>query len=186
MAIPSGSSAVACALSGWANMLTSTMTVPNSSTAEAKPAAACNMNGPTVFLHARFMAWKAVWRRRARSWLMATRMRSSRSSGSGTGPSAASEACIFSRDLQSSAHAWHCFMWAATLCISRPLRRPSRYSVNFICIALQSFIAPPHPGQYRIPHARENRLPHTQENHLFPPEPSESPSRRRVRAPAAI
>ena len=177
MAAPNGSFGVACAFSGRVNMPASTMTVPNRSTAEAKPAAACNRKGPKVFLQARFKAWKRGWRRRARSWLMATRMRNNRFSGSGTGPSAASKDCISSRDFQSPAHSLQLSTWAATRCISRPLRRPSRYSVNLVCIALQPFIAPPLRGAFHIPRAREDTRSAT--------EPSESLSRPHAHAPAA-
>ena len=41
-----------------AYLLTSTITVPSSNTAEAKPAEACSRKGPMVFLQARSKAWK--------------------------------------------------------------------------------------------------------------------------------
>ena len=68
-----------------------------------------------------------------------------------TGPSAASDNCALRSDSHSRAHRRHTSRWAPICCISRPFNRPSRYSENLACIALQPFIAPPLQGAFQTP-----------------------------------
>src|SRR5579875_966627 len=139
-ATPRGSSALAWTVFGWANIVTSTATPPSSSTALAKPAEACSRNGPMVFFQASARPSRRLRRLRAFSWLTATRMRSSRSSGAGTGPSSARDVCVCRRESHSRAQARHASRCAPICCISRPFNRPSRYSVNTARTSLQPFI----------------------------------------------